>query len=85
MTDPTTDPLMRRLAGLPRAAPDECRTAAVRERCHAAFARGRGHADTAHRARAGVVRLLELGAVAAIGLLYASAIVSQAMSMYAAR
>jgi hypothetical protein len=82
MTDPVLDPLVRRLADLPRAVPDERRTAAVRERCHAALARGRAHADTVHRTHARVARLLELGAIAALGLLYASAIVSQALGTY---
>lgn len=85
MTDPAIDPLLRRLADLPRAVPDESRTVAVRERCHAALARGGAHAESVHRTQARVARLLELAAVVALGVLYASAIISQAIGTYGAR
>ena len=84
MTDLSSDPVLHALADLPRAVPDDLHSAAVRARCHTALARRRRRHEAVGGARGGLRRVIELVAFAALGLLYASAVIRQAAAMYGA-
>jgi hypothetical protein len=75
-----TDPLLRKLAGLPVAEPDRARAARVRTRCQAHLARTsrQVHRPT-QRGRAGRIWP---PVVAGLGGLYLAEVIRQALQLY---
>jgi hypothetical protein len=71
------DPLLRALARLPEAAPNDARASRVRERCHAALERSRLRSGRAARP-ATIARAIEAALVGGLCLLYLSTVLLEA-------
>lgn len=75
------DPLLRGLARLPAAAPDEARAARSRARCHAAFERARLRRERPAR-RSTAIRIVEAAFVGGLCLLYLSTVILEAVRLH---
>ena len=77
---PADDPLLRALACLPAAAPDEARAERARARCHAAFERARLRRERPAR-RSTAIQIVEAAFVGGLCLLYLSTVILEAVRL----